>query len=175
MKIIITESQYNKILREEDRPATSKELSTLTDWFDNNWQKYIWDTKDSNLVINKDMYKKLIEPIDEMKLTITPHPVELVVDDWKYVGPGDINLEVYLDLNHILDYDIDHYMVAREFLIPWIGGLLKYFGFSLFKDFADINVKFYDHEGDDTYTVYGDETNVSRFYSEKPRFWTKIS
>lgn len=149
-------------------------LSTLTDWFDKNWEKYIWETKDSNLVINKDMYKKLIDPIIDMKLTITPHPLELVVHDWEYIGPGDINLEVYLDLDHLLEYDIDHHMVAREFLIPWLDGLLKYFGFRVYRDFADINVTFYDREDGDMYTIYGDEINVDTFYRNPPRYWKKL-
>ena len=152
-----------------------KLLGFLTDWFDQNWGKYIWDTKDSSLVINKQMYEKLINPIQDMKLTITPHKEKLVVDGWEYLGPGDINLDVYLDLEYILDYPIDHHTVAINFLLPWLKGILKYFGFDLFVDFADINVTFYDHEGiEDTYTVHGDETNVNNFYTKKPKYWRLI-
>jgi len=150
-------------------------LKLLSDWFDKNWGKYIWDTKDSSLVINKQVYEKLIDPIQDMKLTITPHDGELVVDGWEYLGPGDINLDVYLDLDYILDYEIDHHMVGIKFLIPWLDGLLKYFGFNLFVDFADINVTFHDLEGiQDTYTVEGDETNVNNFYMKKPKYWRLI-
>jgi len=110
-----------------------------------------------------------------MKLTITPHDGELVIDGWKYLGPGDINLDVYLGLDYILDYEIDHHMVAIKFLLPWLDGLLKFFGFNLFVDFADINVTFHDLEGiQDTYTVEGDETNVNNFYRKKPKYWRLI-
>lgn len=150
-------------------------LKLLTDWFDKNWGKYIWDTKDSRLVINKQVYEKLIDPIQDMKLTITPYDGELVIDGWEYLGPGDINLDVYLDLDYILDYEIDHHMVAIKFLLPWLDGLLKFFGFNLFRDFADINVTFHDLEGiQDTYTVHGDETNVNNFYRKKPKYWRLI-
>jgi len=150
-------------------------LKLLSDWFDKNWGKYIWDTKDSSLVINKQVYEKLIDPIQDMKLTITPHDGELVIDGWEYLGPGDINLDVYLDLDYILDYEIDHHTVSIKFLLPWLDGLLKFFGFNLFVDFADINVTFHDLEGiQDTYTVEGDETNVNNFYRKKPKYWRLI-
>jgi len=52
---------------------------------------------------------------------------------------------------------------------------LKFFGFNLFVDFADINVTFHDLEGiQDTYTVEGDETNVNNFYRKKPKYWRLI-
>jgi len=150
-------------------------LKVLSDWFDQNWGKYIWDTKDSSLVINKQVYEKLIDPIQNMKLTITPYDGKLVIDGWEYFGPGNINLDVYLDLDYILDYEIDHHTVAIKFLLPWLDGLLKFFGFNLFVDFADINVTFHDLEGiQDTYTVHGDETNVNNFYRKKPKYWRLI-
>ena len=148
-------------------------LKALTNWFNQKWEKYIRDTNDSKLAINQEMYDKLIEPIKDMKLTVTRHRDELVVDDWEYNGPGDINLEVYLDLDFILKYEIDHVMVAREFLLPWLRGLLKYFNFDLFIDFADVSVTFFDRDGVDyTYTVYGDEINTNNFYIKKPKYWT---
>ena len=145
----------------------------LTDYFSKNWRKDIYDVSSSNLVAD---HIPLIEPIADMELKVEPLDAEVVVNGWKYVGPGNIVLDVYLDLDYILNYPIDHYMVAREFLIPWLDRtILKFFGFNIYTDFADVVINFYDHEGySDTYDIDVTETNTDNFYFNKPKYWEKI-
>ena len=148
--------------------------NAVIDFFNENWSKYIRDTRSSGLVADHD---PLISPIANMELDIDPVDGDIVVGGWQYDGPGHLILDVYLNLDYILDYPIDHHMVAREFLIPWIqSSFLKYFGFDIFVDFADIVIRFHTTDGAwDDYVVDAEETNVKPFYDNPPRYWKKVN
>lgn len=147
-------------------------FNIIGDWFSKNWRKYINDTSDSELVMGVDMHDELIEPIKDMRLTVTPIEEEVNFDGWKYNGPGEINLYVDLDLDYLLDYPIDHHMVARQFLIPWLGSVLKYFAIDLYTDFVSINIIFKDNKGlEDNYKSSANEADTHMFYYNKPKYW----
>ena len=146
----------------------------LTDYFNTNWRKHIKDVSDSRLVAD---HIPLIEPIADMKLSVEPtSDKKIAVNGWRYVGPGNLVLDIYLDIEYILDYPIDHLMVANMFFTPWLNRtILKFFGFNMFTDFADIVINFYDRNGyADTFKFDFRETNTNEFYFKKPKYWEKI-
>ena len=148
-------------------------VESLVTFFNENWSRFIRDTRSSRLVADHD---PLISPIENIDLEVDPVDGDIVVDGWQYDGPGHLILDVYLNIDFILDYPIDHHMVAREFLIPWIqNSFLKYFGFSIFSDFADIVIRFHTTDGAwDDYVVDAEDTNTGRFYDNPPRYWKRI-
>lgn len=147
----------------------------ITDYFRKNWKDLSKQIGfHANLVADHSEWVGLIK---DMKLRVTPTEDDIVINGFQYVGPGDLDLDVYLNVDHILEFPIDHFMFARESLIPWLNrGILKYFGINLNTDFADINVNFYDNMGDvDSYEVPADygRTKPSFFYDHPSRFWVK--
>ena len=147
----------------------------ITDYFRKNWKDLSKQIGfHANLVADHSEWVGLIK---DMKLRVTPTEEDIVINGFQYVGPGDLNLDVYLNVDHILQFPIDHFMFARESLIPWLNrGILKYFGINLNTDFADINVNFYDNMGDvDSYELPADygRTKPSFFYDHPSRFWVK--
>jgi hypothetical protein len=145
----------------------------IVQYFNKNWRKLIKDISGSNMVIDHSI---VTGPIKDMTLQIDPHP-ETIVNGWKYVGPGDLVLRVYLDVDYILDYPVDHHMVARDFLIPWLGKTVtKWFGYDVYTDFADIVVFFYDNEGDsDYYDIPIEDTNVRSWMpTDKKSSWEYV-
>lgn len=121
----------------------------LIQYFNKNWRKLLSDTTGSNMVIDHSI---ITSPIADMDLKIVPREDDIVVDGWKYVGPGDILLDVYLNLDHILDYPIDHHMVAYQFFIPWLDkAILKWFGLNISEDFGDIIINYHTLDGDSDY------------------------
>jgi len=147
-------------------------FNIIGDWFSKNWRKYINDTNDSKFTLSPDRYDEIIEPIKDMRLSVTPIDEEVNIDGWKYIGPGQINLYVDLDLDYLLDYSIDHHMVARQFLIPWLRGILKYFTIDIYADFVSVNIIFKDNEGlEDNYKSSITEADTYTFYYDKPKYW----
>ena len=147
----------------------------ITDYFRKNWKDLSKQIGfHANLVADHSEWVGLIK---DMKLRVTPTEDDIVINGFQYVGPGDLDLDVYLNVDHILEFPIDHFMFARESLIPWLNrGILKYFGINLNTDFADIHVNFYDNMGDvDSYEVPADygRTKPSFFYDHPSRFWVK--
>jgi hypothetical protein len=147
----------------------------ITDYFRKNWKDLSKQIGfHANLVADHSEWVGLIK---DMKLRVTPTEDDIVINGFQYVGPGDLDLDVYLNVDHILEFPIDHFMFARESLIPWLNrGILKYFGINLNTDFADIKVNFYDNMGDvDSYEVPADygRTKPSFFYDHPSRFWVK--
>jgi len=142
-------------------------LLLLIQYFNKNWRKLLSDTTGSKMVIDHSM---ITSPIADMDLNIVPREDNVVVDGWKYVGPGDIVLDVYLNLDHILDYPIDHHMVAYQFFIPWLDkSILKWFGLEIFKDFADIVINYYTLDGEmDAYDVPVEEMNTRSWDPKTP-------
>ncbi len=113
--------------------------------------------------------------IKDMKLRVTPREDDIIIDGYQYVGPGDLDLDVYLNVDHILEFPIDHFMFAGKSLVPWLNkGILKYFGMDLNTDFADINVNFYDKMGDvDSWELPVSTINTSKFYDNPNKNWVK--
>lgn len=145
----------------------------ITDYFYKNWKDLSKQIGfHANLVADHSEWVGLIK---DMKLRVTPREDDIVVNGYQYVGPGDLDLDVYLNVDHILEFPIDHFLFARESLLPWLNkGILKYFGMDLYTDFADINVNFYDNMGDvDTETLPVSKTNTNPFYDNPNRYWVK--
>ena len=149
-------------------------IDAVIDYFNKNWKNLIGNSPvDGDLVADLSGF---IGHIRDMKLSV--HPVtmkRLVVGGYEYVGPGDIHLDVYFDVDHILQLPIDHYLVADKVLIPWLQkSVLRYFGYNLFADFADIVVGFYDMVGSyDEFSVEVGKTNTKSFYDNPPKYWKK--
>jgi len=146
----------------------------VIDYFNKNWKNLIGNAPvDGDLVADLSGF---IGHIRDMRLSV--HPVtmkRLVVGGYEYVGPGDIHLDVYFDVDHILELPIDHYLVADKVLIPWLQkSVLRYFGYNIFTDFADIVVGFYDMVGSyDEFSVELGKTNTKTFYDNPPKYWKK--
>lgn len=144
----------------------------ITGYFNKEWKNNISNApKDGNLVADLSGFIGLIR---DMKLSV--HPIDkkrLVVKGYEYVGPGDLNLDVYFSVDHLVNIPIDQYLVAGEVLIPWLQkSFLRYFGFDIYRDFADIVITFYDMQGDyDEYVVDVKDTNVKSFYDNPPKYW----
>lgn len=156
---------------------TSELVSLLTNYFNKSWAKYLHNApSDGDMVAD---LSDFLGHIKDMKLQVNPvtGPTfsRLVVDGWEYVGPGDLNLNVYFDVDHYGDLPIDHYLVAQEVLIPWIqNSFLKYFGLNIFTDFADIVIGFYvGADAYDEYDISVSETNTKMFYANPPKYWRK--
>tara|TARA_R110000772_G_scaffold187738_1_gene298884 strand:+ start:1377 stop:1901 length:525 start_codon:yes stop_codon:yes gene_type:complete len=152
---------------------------SLIDYFNKTWRDFLYNApSDGDLAAD---LSEFLGHIKDMKLHVNPiTPQEflgvtkrLVVNGWEYVGPGDINLDVYFDVDHYSDLPIDHYLVAQKVLIPWIqNSFLKYFGLNIFTDFADIVISFYDKHMDyDEYDISVGETNTQLFYNNPPKYW----
>ena len=137
-------------------------IESLVTFFNENWDRFIRDVSSSNLITD---HGPIISPISNMELEVDPVDGDIVVGEWKYDGPGHLILNVYLDIDYILHYPIDHYLVANQFLIPWLQkSFLRYFGFNIFSDFADIVIRFHTTDGAwDDYVVDAEETNVKTF------------
>lgn len=148
-------------------------VESLVTFFNENWSKYIRNTRSSDLVADHD---PLISPIANMELDVDPVDGDIVVGEWQYDGPGHLILDVYLNIDFILDYPIDHHMVARAFLIPWLqSSFLKYFGFNIYSDFADIVIRFHTTDGSwDDYVADVEDTSTYSFYDNPPRYWNRI-
>ena len=147
----------------------------ITDYFRKNWKDLSKQIGfHANLVADHSEWVGLIK---DMKLRVTPREDDIIINGFKYQGPGDLDLDVYLDVDHILEFPIDHFMFARESLLPWLNrGILKYFGINSNTDFADTNVNFYDKRGDvDSYEIPADygRTRPSFFYDHPSRYWVK--
>ena len=98
----------------------------------------------SNLVID---HASLIPYIKSIDVEVTPVDDAPVVFDWKYVGPGDLTVNLVLNGN-VLDFPLDERTFAREVILPWLNGsFLKYLGYNLYVDFADVVVNIYDVDG----------------------------
>ena len=149
-------------------------IDAVIDYFNKNWKNLIGNSPvDGDLVADLSGF---IGHIRDMKLSV--HPVtmkRLVVGGYEYVGPGDIHLDVYFDVDHILQLPIDHYLVADKVLIPWLQkSVLRYFGYNIFTDFADIVVGFHDMVGSyDEFSVEVGNTNTKTFYDNPPKYWKK--
>ena len=148
---------------------------SLIDYFNKTWRDFLHNApSDGDLVAD---LSDFLGHIKDMKLQVNPvtGPTfsRLVVDGWEYVGPGDLNLNVYFDVDHYGDLPIDHYLVAQNVLIPWLQkSFLKYYGFNIFTDFADIVISFYDKHMDyDEYDISVSETNTKMFYANPPKYW----
>ena len=121
---------------------------SLIDYFNKTWRDFLYNApSDGDLAAD---LSEFLGHIKDMKLHVNPITSKrLVVNGWEYVGPGDINLDVYLDVDHYSDLPIDHYLVAQKVLIPWLQkSFLKYYGFNIITDFADIVISFYDKHMD---------------------------
>ena len=149
---------------------------SLIDYFNKNknWKNFIGNAPvDGDLVADLSGF---IGHIKDMKLSVYPVTMKrLVVGGYEYVGPGDIHLDVYFDVDHLLNLPIDHYLVADRVLIPWLQkSFLRYYGFNIFSDFADIVIGFHDMVGAyDEFSVEVGDTNTKLFYDNPPKYWKK--
>tara|TARA_R110000772_G_C13239695_1_gene433586 strand:- start:14 stop:538 length:525 start_codon:yes stop_codon:yes gene_type:complete len=154
-------------------PTNTTELvSLLTNYFNKSWEKHLRNApSDGGLVAD---LSEFFGHIKDMKLSVhTITSKRLVVDGWEYVGPGDIHLDIYFDVDHYGELPTDHYLVAQKVFIPWLqNSFLKYFGLNIFTDFADIVVGFYDKHMDyDEYDISASKTNTRQFYDNPPKYW----
>lgn len=144
------------------------------DYFNKNWNNIIKDLGIHSNIVGTD-HSQMIGLIKDMKLKVTPREDDIVVNGWKYQGYGDLDLDVYLNVDHILEFPIDQYMFAGRSILPWLNkGVLKYFGMDVYNDFADVNVYFHDNMGDvDTYPVSVEDVNTNLFYKYPNKNWVE--
>lgn len=127
----------------------------------------------SNLVID---HASLIPYIKSIDVQVTPVDDAPVVYDWKYVGPGDLTVDLVLNVN-ILEFPLDQFTFAREVILPWLNGsFLKFLGYDLYMDFADVVVNMYDVNGFvDRYVVTVDMMNTNKWIpTDKKNSWEYV-
>jgi hypothetical protein len=127
----------------------------------------------SNLVID---HASLIPYIKSIDVQVTPVDDAPVVHNWKYVGPGDLTVDLVLNVN-VLDFPLDEFTFAREVILPWINGsFLKFLGYDLYMDFADVVVNMYDVNGFvDRYVVTVDTMNTNKWLpTDKKNSWEYV-
>lgn len=146
----------------------------VVEFFNKNWKKMLPSLpKYSKLILD---HAPLLEPIVDLDMWVNGRDDEPVVNGWKYVGPGDLVVRIETNLEYILDYPIDHYRFIGDAFIPWLDqAVMKYFGLSVYDDFADIVIRFHTTDGAwDDYVVDAEDTNTGRFYDNPPRYWKII-
>ena len=127
----------------------------------------------SNLVID---HASVIPYIKSIDIEVTPVDDTPVVFDWKYVGPGDLTVNLVLNGN-VLDFPLDERTFAREVILPWLNGsFLKFLGYDLYMDFADVVVNMYDVNGFvDRYVVTVDMMNTNKWLpTDKKNSWEYV-
>ena len=147
----------------------------VVEFFNKNWKKMLPSLpKYSKLILD---HAPLLEPIVNLDMWVNGRDDEPVVNGWKYVGPGDLVVRIETNLEYILDYPIDHYRFIGDAFIPWLDqAVMKYFGLSVYDDFADIEIIFADLEGsEDIYELSVYDAQTKKFYDHPNKSWVRTN
>ena len=113
------------------------------------------------------------ENVTDFKIKVEPRK-NLEFNGYKYTGPGDLIIDIYSSEDFILNvFDVDYMYAIKNVIFPWLKeSYLKYLGFDLFKDFADIIVNIHTTDGEvtDYYDKYDEITPNAQWES---KYWVK--
>ena len=111
--------------------------------------------------------------VTDFKIKVEPRK-NLEFNGYKYTGPGDLIIDIYSSEDFILNvFDVDYMYAIKKVIFPWLKeSYLKYLGFDLFKDFADIIVNIHTTDGEvtDYYDKYDEITPNAQWES---KYWVK--
>lgn len=111
--------------------------------------------------------------VTDFKIKIEPRE-NLKFNGYTYIGPGDLIIDIYSSEDFILNvFDVDYIFAIRQVIFPWLEkSYLKYLGFDLFKDFADIIVNIHTSDGEVTdYDIPYDEITPKAQWESK--YWVE--